>query len=406
MTANKIIEIFKSWMGATKYGSVHKNIIDTYNSVTPLPVGYRVTYDDDWCDATVTTAFIKAGLSDLIGRECGVQRHVNIFKSKGIWLGKQRPQPGDIVTWDWDGNGWGDHIGIVESVSGDTITTIEGNTTKNGVSCVGRNTYKWNDWRIQGYARPKYGASAALAKSIDELAQEVINGLHGTGAERQRILGTQYEVVQKRVNELLNVNANTSPIALRIGEHLLRQDVLDKILSLCKHYDILPSFAITVLHYEALWGNSNVAKSDNNWGGMTWNGQPRPSGVTVTKGSARPASEGGHYIRYASVDDFLKDWVHLLRKGGIYQVSGQKSFEACVKGLFKVGGATYDYAAVGFEKYLIGMASRKKDIEQVNGSLSKYDSNVIKESKQDDIKIDRDNLEVFINGVRYVREAG
>ena len=52
------------------------------------------------------------------------------------------------------------------------------------------------------------------------------------------------------------------------------------------------------------------------------------------------------------------------------------------------------------------MATRKKDIEQVNGSLSKYDTDTVKEAKQDDIKIDRDNLEVFINGVRYVREAG
>lgn len=404
MTASKILEIFRSWLGATKYGSTHKHIIDTYNSKHPLPQGYRVTYDDEWCDATVSTAFIKAGLLDLIGQECSVQRHINICKSKGIWLGKQRPQAGDLVMWDWDGNGWGDHIGIVESVAGDTITAIEGNTTKNGVSCVGRNQYKWNDWRIQGYARPKYGASAALAKSVNELAQEVINGLHGTGDDRKRALGAQYDAVQKRVNELLGTN--NEPIAFKLGNYTLTQSVLDKILALCKHYDILPSFAITVLHYEGLWGNSNVGKSDKNWGGMTWTGDPqRKSGVVVTKGSARPASEGGHYMRYASVDDFLKDWFYLLRKGGIYQVAGQKSFEACVKGMFKVGGATYDYAGAGYEKYLIGMATRKKDIEQVNGSLSKYDATTIKEATQDDIKVDRDNLEVFINGVRYVRDT-
>lgn len=369
-----------------------------------------MTYQDDWCDATVSAAFIKAGLDELSGRECGVQRHVNIFKSKGIWLGKQRPQVGDIITWDWTANGWGDHIGMVETVNGDTITTIEGNTTKNGVSCVGRNTYKWNDWRIQGYARPRYGtvADTITNKTIDELAHEVINGQHGTGVDRQRILGDRYDTVQRRVNEILSVTPTSSPIVLRFGEHTLTQEVLDKILKVCKHYDILPSYAITLLHYEGLWGNSNTAKLNNNWGGMTWNGQPRPSGVVVTKGSPRPANEGGHYMKYATVDDFLKDWAHLLRANGIYNVSGAETFEQSVKGMFIYGGARADYATMNvegsklrFEKYLVGMASRKKSIEQVNGSLDKYDGD---RAKKDEIVVSKDNIEVIINGVRYVPE--
>lgn len=40
-------------------------------------------------------------------------------------------------------------------------------------------------------------------KSIDELAQEVLDGKHGDGAERKKSLGDQYEAVQKRVNEIL-----------------------------------------------------------------------------------------------------------------------------------------------------------------------------------------------------------
>lgn len=41
------------------------------------------------------------------------------------------------------------------------------------------------------------------AKSVDELAQEVIDGKHGSGEARRRSLGEQYEAVQQRVNELL-----------------------------------------------------------------------------------------------------------------------------------------------------------------------------------------------------------
>ena len=155
---------------------------------------------------------------------------------------------------------------------------------------------------------------------------------------------------------------------------ILKKAVLDKILGNCKKHDILPSYALTILHYEGLWGTSAVGKADNNWGGMTWTGQGnRPSGVTVTQGSARPSNEGGHYMHYASVDDFLTDWFYLLRAGGSYKVSGAKTFSEAIKGMFKVGGAVYDYAASGFDSYIVGASSRLKAIEAENGSLDKFD---------------------------------
>ena len=156
VNAETVLNTARKYMGVTKYSNGHKQIVDRYNAERPLPLGYAVKYDDDWCDCFVSTIGILSGASDLIGRECGVQRHINIFQQKGIWLGKQKPQAGDIITWDWDAGGFADHIGFVEKVNGDTITTIEGNTTHGGVSLVGRNTFHWNDWRIKGYARPKY----------------------------------------------------------------------------------------------------------------------------------------------------------------------------------------------------------------------------------------------------------
>lgn len=122
-------------------------------------------------------------------------------------------------------------------------------------------------------------------------------------------------------------------------------------------------------------GQSGVAKADNNWGGMTWSpsyvGHPD---VKKTRGSQRPASEGGYYIKYASVEDFFQDWVYLLRYGGSYKVSGQEDFESAVKGLFKVGGARFDYAALGYEKYLARMLARKSAIDKQNpGVLDELD---------------------------------
>lgn len=50
---------------------------------------------------------------------------------------------------------------------------------------------------------PKPASKPKPQKSIDQLAQEVIDNKHGTGDERRRSLGSQFDAVQARVNELL-----------------------------------------------------------------------------------------------------------------------------------------------------------------------------------------------------------
>ena len=187
----------------------------------------------------------------------------------------------------------------------------------------------------------------------------------------------------------------------------MKAEVLKKILAKCKEHNILPSYAITILHYEGLWGTSAVGKADNNWGGMTMTSDAqsitRPSGVVVTRGLPRPSNEGGYYMHYNTVDDFLTDWFWLLRKDGSYKVSGAKTFSEAVKGMFKVGGAKYDYAASGFESYLVGASSRLKAIEAENGSLTKFDavSNNVNSVTPDKIEIQLEGIEVSINGVTY-----
>ena len=156
----KVLDTARSYLGVETGSREHKKIVDAYNSVDPKPVGYTANYQDDWCDIFVTTVYQQAGLSDLIGRECGVQRHIGIMEKKGIWKGRTQPKVGDIVTFDWDGGGWADHIGIVESVNNGVITTIEGNSSLYAGSTaktrVNRKTYDWSSRYIKGYARPAY----------------------------------------------------------------------------------------------------------------------------------------------------------------------------------------------------------------------------------------------------------
>ncbi|WP_029185621.1 peptidoglycan amidohydrolase family protein [Streptococcus suis] len=265
------------------------------------------------------------------------------------------------------------------------------------------------------------GKASASKKSDEELAREVLAGKHGAGEDRKRSLGPRYEPVQAKVNELLKAKEKPSEVVknepqtvqfkedgdLSFNGAVLKKDVLEKILGNCKKHDILPSYALTILHYEGLWGTSAVGKADNNWGGMTWTGQGnRPSGVVVTQGLARPSNEGGHYMHYTSVDDFLTDWFYLLRKGGPYKVSGALTFSESVKGMFQVGGAKYDYAAAGYNSYLVGATSRLKAIESENGSLTRFDatSNNVHSVDPDKISVDIEGIEVTINGVVYKLE--
>lgn len=164
VTAQDVLNVMRSWIGFSEANGKFKQIIDLYNSHKPLARGYAVKYTDEWCDTTVSAAAIKAGAVDLIGTECGCEEHVKIFKKKGIWIedGTITPQPGDIIVYNWGDNtqpndGYSDHIGYVESVSGRTITAIEGNKGE----AVGRRTLTVGNGNIRGYARPKYSGSSS-----------------------------------------------------------------------------------------------------------------------------------------------------------------------------------------------------------------------------------------------------
>ena len=156
---DRVLAAAAAMVGVRGGSAEHQRLVNDYNSVRPLPVGYAVKNSDDWCDIFTTVIFQREGLSDLIGRECGVERHIHIFKRLGIWNedGNSTPKAGDIITFNWDkdtqqNDGWADHIGIVEKVENGIIHTIEGNSNDE----VKRNTYRIGHGNIRGFASPRY----------------------------------------------------------------------------------------------------------------------------------------------------------------------------------------------------------------------------------------------------------
>ena len=114
-----------------------------------------------WCADFVTWVYKQAGFNvPQIAAPKGVRDY---FRKNMVWVDNpsaSQIQPGDIVYFDNNpGSNSGTHIGIVESVSGNTVNTIEGNTgrARFGKSRVLRQTRNISDTepRIAGIGRGK-----------------------------------------------------------------------------------------------------------------------------------------------------------------------------------------------------------------------------------------------------------
>lgn len=155
-----------------------------------------------WCAELVVWCFYKAGLLKLVTKNASaayLQDDI-VNKRGGKWVMKKaynnttkkkhlsKYRPGDIVTFDFGkNNGYRQHIGIIESVSGNYVICIEGNTSKSGSQSNGgmvvrqRRIYS----SICAVARPKYSDKPVPLEPLE------VDGIMGyeTTCRLQRWLG-------------------------------------------------------------------------------------------------------------------------------------------------------------------------------------------------------------------------
>ena len=188
----------------------------------------------DWCAFAVSAimkdcGFVGKYIKAVAGGAGDIPR---ISDSKyGDWFkkGTKAPQAGDLffmryADYPYQDKYFCDHVGIVESVNGNAITTLEGNVDGYSYNWAGTSMFKRKtrylpDNNVYAFYRPKWQEStststsaqqskttATAKKSVDELAREVIAGKWGNGEERRKKLtaaGYNYSAVQNRVNELM-----------------------------------------------------------------------------------------------------------------------------------------------------------------------------------------------------------
>ena len=108
-----------------------------------------------WCTIFVSwcadqCGYVKAGI---IPKYSNCRDTMRWFRARHQYQNSNyTPAEGDIIWFDWNGDGKADHIGFVESYDGKGVHTIEGNS---GNKCR-RKTYPKNSYKILGYGVPKY----------------------------------------------------------------------------------------------------------------------------------------------------------------------------------------------------------------------------------------------------------
>lgn len=132
--AQAILNVARSQIGVKE----HQPNVVKYNNAywTQYNLGTRKDYNNSqdtfqWCCVFVWWVFNQAGAAALFcggGKRAVCSECAKWYKERGKY-DRNNPKPGDIIMLNWDDrNGTEQHAAIVESVDGDNIHTIEGNT--------------------------------------------------------------------------------------------------------------------------------------------------------------------------------------------------------------------------------------------------------------------------------------
>ena len=171
MLRQSVVETAKSFLGRKEADGSHKEIIDIYNSIQPLPNGYRMKYTDPWCAAFVSAVAWLCRLISIIFPSASCPDMVNRYKAAGRWMERDdyMPQLGDVVFYDWDDSGSGDdvgtpdHVGLVCEIFASSFNVIEGNAS----DMVKIRTMKRDARYLRGFGLPDYAAAAETADPVE-----------------------------------------------------------------------------------------------------------------------------------------------------------------------------------------------------------------------------------------------
>lgn len=169
---NKILEIAETYNGVKELSEAHLHLVDFYNTINPLPRGYKLKYADSWCAAYVSVVMRRAGILEF-PFECGVFEMFNKLKERNCVIYGRPPMPGELIFFK------SSHVGIVNGWLGEDwkAPTIEGNTAN---MCAHRKHYLLDE-SILGWASP-------YRYNREEIGLQIEGGVWGSGVARDYML--------------------------------------------------------------------------------------------------------------------------------------------------------------------------------------------------------------------------
>lgn len=173
---NKLLKLARNELGEREYPPNSNNI--KYNTAY---YGKEVSGSNlAWCAVFIWWLFRECGIPELYysGKKTAyVPALITWARREGLVV--NTPRPGDLICFDFNGNGTADHIGLCESWDGNYVTTIDGNTgvgnESNGGAVMRRRRAKRY---IVAVIRPKY-------KEVEEVTQEQFDKMMENWMRRQ-----------------------------------------------------------------------------------------------------------------------------------------------------------------------------------------------------------------------------
>lgn len=230
---------------AAQYFAKYSNSSGTYSASTSVPAadallsvaasqlgqghgtftdwwyGKKDTGYDHWCMMFVQWCMEKCGISSPY-KTAQCQAFYN--NTDGLHVDPNGMQRGDIILFHWGGQErYWNHTGFVESVSGDSFTTIEGNTG-GGTGIVKRNTYQkknfipFNSDAYQDISFVRLtGVGTYFGSGTDAYTSQASNTIGRTLEEiqadmadfhyEQKAVELNYELQREQVTEDITVHA-------------------------------------------------------------------------------------------------------------------------------------------------------------------------------------------------------
>ena len=141
-----------------------------------------------FCAMGVSWVLDQVGTTPPGGIFAYVPYGINNAKSRGRTVTPRSAVPGDLVCFDWNGDGLADHVGFVEFNRGSYLQTIEFNTSSGVAGSQGngggvyRRTRNWDV--VCAVIRPEYSSAVAIPTGDTTKYQTIPDGWWGSNTTK------------------------------------------------------------------------------------------------------------------------------------------------------------------------------------------------------------------------------